>query len=43
MQYVCGDDRDLCYAVLDSMPGIVVTDLQGRIMFLSENMQKSCK
>ena len=36
MQYVCGDDRDLCYAVLDSMPGIVVTDLQGRIMFLSE-------
>lgn len=28
--------QELSYAVLDSMPGIVVVDLQGKIIFLSE-------
>lgn len=36
MSDICEENQDIFYYILDSMPGIVVTDLDGKIIFLNE-------
>lgn len=43
MSDIYDDDQDIFYHVLESMPGVVVTDLEGKIVFLSDKYAEILK